>query len=106
MVTVGLVAINLIHLAGFACLQVQQPLVTLVVPDGEIAVVHQRKQDIFAVVAGTGPCQTLPHRHGVEERVHLFSELPRLRIEGNLTEIILFFLVVLRIFLLQAGHII
>ena len=65
-ITVGLIAIDFLHLSGFSCLQVQKPLVAFVMPDGEIPVVHQREHDILAVVAWTRPGEALPHRHCVE----------------------------------------
>ena len=75
-------------------------------PDGEIAVVNEGEEDILAIVRGSGPGETLAHRHSVEEGVHLLAELASLRIEGDLAEIVFLVFIVGRIVLLLAGHII
>ena len=75
-------------------------------PDGEIAIIHQREEHILPIIAGTWPSQALPHRHRIEEGIYLLSKLACLRIEGNPAEIVLLVLIMGRIVLLLAGHII
>ena len=106
MIAVSLRTVCLLQFPGLPRLQVQQPLVALLMPDGEIAVVHQGEEDILAIVAGTRPGQALTHRHGIKDRVHLLTKLPRRRIECDLTEVILLILVVGGVFLLKTGQII
>ena len=75
-------------------------------PDREIAVVHQCEKDILPIIRRTRPGHTLPYRHGIEHRIHLLTELPRFRIEVNLTKVILLILIMGRILLLLTSHII
>ena len=106
MVTIRLRTVDLLQFTGLTRLQVEQPLLTLFMPDGEITIVHQGKEDILAVVGRPRPRQALPHRHGIEDGIDLFAVFPRLRVEGNLTEVVFLILVVSRIVLLLTCHII
>ena len=75
-------------------------------PDGEIAVVHQREEQIPAIVTGTRPCQALAHRYGIEDGVYLVAKRAGLRVETNLAEVVLLVFVMSGIVLLTAGHIV
>ena len=106
MIAVGLGTVNLRQLAGVARPEVEQPLLALLMPDGEIAVVHQREEDILPVVTGARPGQTLPHSHGIEDGIHPFTITARRWVEADLAEVIFLVLIMRWIFLLSAGHIV
>ena len=105
-IAVSLRAVDLLQFTSLPSIQIQKPLVAFLMPDGEIAIIHQREEHILPIIAGAWPCQTLPHRHRIEDGIDLLSEPACLRIEGNLAEVVLLVLIMGRIVLLLAGHII
>ena len=105
-IAVGTVAVGLGQRARLTRLQVEQPLVALVVPHREIAIVLQGEKQVTAIVGGARPREALAHLHGIEERVDLVAEAARLCIEGNAAQVVLFFLEVGGVFALQTGHVV
>ena len=105
-VAVGLWAVYFGEFAGFSGLQVEQPLLAFVVPDGEIAVVDEGEKQIAAVVGGAWPGEALALCRGVEKRVHGGSEGALFGVEGNAAEVVALFLEVGRIVLLATGHVV
>ena len=105
-IAVGLVAVHLRQLAGLARAEVEQPLLALVVPDGEVAVVGEGEQEPSAVVAGAGPGEALAHLDGVEHGVDRRAEAGSLGVEGDAAEVVLLVLEMRRILLLAAGHVV
>ena len=103
-IAVGPFTIDFLQLTHFSRLKIEQPLITLLMPDREIAIVHQRKEDVLPVVTGTRPCETLTHSHSIENGIHLLAITPRLGVEGYLAEVILLVLIVHWIILLLTGH--
>ena len=50
MIAVSLLTVYLFQFASLSSLQVKQPLITLVMPDGEIAIIHQSKHHVLTIV--------------------------------------------------------
>ena len=50
MIAVGLIAVDLLQLTRLTCMQVKQPLITLLMPYREIAIVQQGKHDVLPIV--------------------------------------------------------
>ena len=105
-VAVSIFAVGCFQWEGCSGFEVHQPQVTLLVPNGEIAIIHQIEHEVLAVVGRTWPCQALVHLYGIEDCIDLLTELAFLRIETDATKVVLLLLVIQRIGLLESRHVI
>ena len=106
MIAIRLRAINLRQFTSLSRLQVEQPLLTLFMPDREVPIVHQCKKHILPVIRRTRPRQTLTHRNSVEDGIYPLAVFTCLRVKGNLAEVVFLVLVIEWVLLLFAGHVI
>ena len=86
---VSVVAVDFRERPGFHCVQVEQPLVGLFVPDGETAIVAQGEEQKTAVVGRARMVGTLTHLAGVEDGVDLAYGASGLRVKAHAADVIL-----------------
>ena len=98
--------VDLLQRTSLPRLQVKQPLLTLLMPDREVAIVHQCKEDIFPIIGRTRPCQALPHCNGIEQGVHMIAIGTFLGVKGYFTEVVFLVFIMGRVLLLLTGQII